>query len=263
MIQTSTHAAATTSPRFDTDPDITPSITRSHAYFDRESDSPRIVWWSAIVAGAVAAIALQVLFALLGTAIGLTVVAAANDAPEAGLSMGGAIYWLVTGLISLFVGGMIAGRMRGCADRGVSAMHGFLTWCTVTAISLWLLTMAGGAAVSGTLGMVGDAMGNRNANVQVNRPSNNQASNQSNYSNNSANSATDTTLRVSEEDAKEAAGHAATASWWTLIALVLGATVASLGGASASRNDNDRRIDRVRDHGSDRSDRTNTTRTNS
>jgi hypothetical protein len=61
-------------------------------------------------------------------------------------------------LISLFFGGWIAGQLSASTDRNAGAMHGFLGWCTVTVFSVVLLTMAGGSALGGSLGVVGSSM---------------------------------------------------------------------------------------------------------
>jgi signal transduction histidine kinase len=70
------------------------------------------ITWSSVIAGAVAAIAAQVLFATLGLAIGLSVPGTAE-----GIGIFAGIWWLVTGLISLFIGGWVAGRFAGVVNE--------------------------------------------------------------------------------------------------------------------------------------------------
>lgn len=204
-------------PRFETDYDEDVPVRNDLIV------SPRVTWWSAIVAGAFTAISIQVIFAVLGTAIGLSVFSGGEDALEAGLSIGAAMYWLVTGLISLFIGGYVASRMRNTANGRVGAIHGFLTWCTVTVLSMLLLAMAGGAAIGGSLAVVGDAMAANGGNERASL-------------NRDSDSMSRESRTVTEQERKEAAKNAAGASWWTLIALVLGATVASIGGRSGARD---------------------------
>ena len=227
----------TTAPRFETD------LHEETLYTQHPAPPARVMWWSSIIAGAVAAIALQVMFALLGTAIGLSVLGAADDAPEAGLSIGAGIYWLVTGLISLFVGGVIASRFRNTADGSIGAMHGFMAWCSVTVLSALLVAVASGAAIGGSLSVVGDAMAASTRGMQqsartvmndISGASNN-LENQSNTQSNTAGVANRANIdedarTITPQERKEAASDAALASWWTLIALVLGATVATVGG---------------------------------
>ena len=211
---------ATTKSRFETDAPETTTASYDPVVI------ARITWWGAIIAGALTAMSLMAIFAVLGTAIGLSVISATNDTPEEGLSIGAAIYWLITGLIALFLGGWLASYLRRTVDTGVGALHGFLAWCTVTVVSSVLLAMAGGTAIGGSLAAVGDAMQANNQNiVQRSVRDNGNRDGDSVY----------------EKQAKDAAKKAAGASWWTFAALVLGASVASLAGAAASRkNDYDR-----------------------
>ena len=95
------------------------------------------VEWAAIIAGAIVASALSFVLLTAGAAIGLSLVS-----PYAGRSAGGlaatmAAFWLVfVPILSLLIGGYIAGRMRGAADKGVGSdevdfrdgIHGLLVW---------------------------------------------------------------------------------------------------------------------------------------
>jgi len=201
-------STVTPAPRFD--PELEESTAASYDPVVRL----RTLSWGAIVAGALAALSLMAIFAVLGTAIGLSVISATSNTPEEGLSMGAAIYWLVTGLIALFVGGWIASRLRRANTAGAGAMHGFLAWCTVTVISTILLTMAGGAAIGGSLAGVGNSL---------------QAGSQSSGHSGNASGAGNSI------NTERAAENAARASWWMLAGLVLGASVASLAGSAGAR----------------------------
>src|SRR5690606_7383185 len=61
--------------------------------------------WGAILAGTVTAIASQIVLTVLGLAIGLTVVD--PSANQQGFGLGAGIWWLITGLVSLFLGGLV------------------------------------------------------------------------------------------------------------------------------------------------------------
>ena len=64
--------------------------------------------WGAIVAGAVAGLAIHLLLLMLCAAIGLGAIQpATDDNPVATFSLGAAIAWSVSALISLFLGGFI------------------------------------------------------------------------------------------------------------------------------------------------------------
>lgn len=159
MIQTQT---TTDTPRFET--------ARQHVAPGQDllMVTPRTTWWSAIVAGACAAMAIQVIFAVLGAAIGMSVISSSSSSvSDRALSLGAAVYWLVSGLVSLFIGGWVAGRLRLTADAGIGAMQGFLAWGLITILSAAMMATIGGAAMGGSLAMVGDSL---NANLRSNLP---------------------------------------------------------------------------------------------
>jgi hypothetical protein len=224
---TDTPAVPPTAARFETRYEDTSTIEHIVA-------PARLTRWGAIAAGALTAMSAQVIFAVLGTAIGLTVIGAADDTPEQGLSIGAGIWWLVTGLVSLFVGGWVAGRLCGYVDSFMTSTHGFLSWCTVTVLSALMLAMASGSALGGSLGMVGAAMG---ANTRTSeRPVNVDRSSGSSIDQDSRTVPSNAEVpQLTERERKGAAKNAAVASWWTLGALVLGATVATLGGRAGVR----------------------------
>src|SRR6186997_728014 len=65
------------------------------------------VSWGAIFAGAVMALAVYLVFTLLGGAIGLSV---SNDTDSETLSNGAAVWAVVTTIIALFVGGWVTSQ---------------------------------------------------------------------------------------------------------------------------------------------------------
>src|SRR3954468_16077185 len=74
----------------------------------------RRVSWGAIFAGLFVTIVIQLLFTLLGLAVGIVSMESMRD-QGAGhkLAMGAGIWLLVTGLISIWVGSCVAGRLCG------------------------------------------------------------------------------------------------------------------------------------------------------
>jgi hypothetical protein len=117
------------------------------------------VSWGAILAGAVAAIAVQVILGLLGLAIGLTTIEPTHEEqPLAGLGVGGVIWWILTTIIALFVGGAIAGRLAGVPRKLESAVHGGLAWGVVAIFTVMVVTSALNWAVSGAATLVGQSV---------------------------------------------------------------------------------------------------------
>ncbi|RYD83921.1 MAG: PhnA-like protein, partial [Verrucomicrobiaceae bacterium] len=89
------------------------------------------VSWGAIFAGALFALATQVVLTLLGLSIGLATIDPASGSTPAGstLGMGAGIWMLVSTIISLFLGGYIAGRLAGTFNGWI---HGLITWAACT-----------------------------------------------------------------------------------------------------------------------------------
>src|SRR6059058_5635247 len=75
--------------------------------------------WGAIFAGAVVALAVQLVLTLIGGAIGLATLSPATGQSPSGTALGlGAAIWLViSSLISLFVAGYVAGATRRHIQR--------------------------------------------------------------------------------------------------------------------------------------------------
>ena len=116
----------------------------------------RHVSWSAIVAGLVVAMIAQILFMLIGIAIG-----AASVEPARGLSAvedfgaGAAMWWIVTSLISLFLGAMTAGRLAGVVRKKDGALHGFLMWSAATVVTFLVAGTVLGGLFGGAFGALG------------------------------------------------------------------------------------------------------------
>ena len=115
--------------------------------------------WGAIFAGTVVAFVAQILFTLLGLAIGLTIVEPmTGQAPWEGVGIGAGIWWVVTALISLFLGGWTAGRLSGMPLRQDAMLHGVVVWGLITFISVFFAISGVGAVASGPIGTIQQAM---------------------------------------------------------------------------------------------------------
>jgi hypothetical protein len=120
----------------------------------------RRISWGAVLAGAVIVIAVQISLSLLGLGIGLsTVNPAAGDTPEAtSLGLGAGIWWVVSNLIALVIGGYVAARLSGMPLRGDGIIHGLLTWAVTLLITIYLLTTSIGSMVGGAFNIVGNTL---------------------------------------------------------------------------------------------------------
>lgn len=115
--------------------------------------------WGAIFAGLTTAVIIQMLLTLLGVGIGAATVNPLQErAPGEGLGVGAAIWFFVSSIIAMYVGGRVAGRFSDASLRKDRAMHGILMWAATTILSAAflasalssLLGSAAGSAAAGT-----------------------------------------------------------------------------------------------------------------
>lgn len=116
----------------------------------------RRISWGAIFAGTSVALATFLTLQILGTGIGAATLDLTGDAssPRA-YGIGAAVWWLVTGLISLFIGGWVAGRLGWLPTKLDRVLHGLTTWALFYVVMFYLLTTTLSALVGGGLSVLG------------------------------------------------------------------------------------------------------------
>lgn len=175
--------------------------------------------WGALIAGTVAAISTQMILTVLGIAIGVTTseVVSGADRVQAGMKTGAAIWWLASGTLSLFIGGCVVGRFAGMTRSPDVLLHGFTMWA-VTALFGFFVVTTGAGALYGTA-MNATYVGTQS--VRGGQPNT---------------AATDATGRAVSGPTgsligegmgvavttDEAQRYVRTASWWTLLGLLIG-----------------------------------------
>ena len=124
-----------------------------------QSPSVQRISWSAIFAGMVIAVAVQLLLSMLGVGIGLGLVEPmAGDTPGAGsFGIGAGLWWLVSNLIALVAGGYVAAWLAGNTLRFDGMLHGVVTWGITLLLTFYLLGSAIGGIMGGAFGMIGGA----------------------------------------------------------------------------------------------------------
>ena len=111
--------------------------------------------WSAVFAGVLVAIVTQMLLTLLGIGVGLGSIDPVEETnPAEGLGIGTAIWYIVSSLLSLFMGGWVAGRLASTPRLFDGVIHGVLTWCLVTLFTVYLLTTTVGRIIGGASSLV-------------------------------------------------------------------------------------------------------------
>jgi hypothetical protein len=197
--------------------------------------------WGAVFAGAIIALATQIVLALIGMAIGLATLSPATGDSPSGTALGtGAAIWLViSSLISLFIGGYIAARLAG---RFNGWLHGLVTWGTLTLLTLMLLTTAAGQLIGAASGLTNFAVSNSDKTSQLpaalQQPIE-QLKNQASQSGDQA-AAQTTDPQTREAQARDAGEKAAkggaVGTGAAAFAMILGAIAAALGGRTGERN---------------------------
>ncbi|CAN5451300.1 hypothetical protein BH23BAC1_BH23BAC1_17200 [soil metagenome] len=115
--------------------------------------------WGAVFAGLVVAIAVHIALNILGLGIGMGAIdPVADRQPLEGLGVGTMIWYALSLLISLFLGGYVAGRLAGIPRTMASVMHGVLTWALFTIVSVYILAATVGGIVGGVTGVAGEAV---------------------------------------------------------------------------------------------------------
>ncbi len=116
----------------------------------------RVMWsWSAVAAGTLTSLIIQVMLTMLGLGVGLiaTDVPTAANAPVA-VTTGAVLWFIASGIFSAFVGGALAGALTPYASDRARSGHALATWALASLIVVGasLLTVPGNVTVAGQLG---------------------------------------------------------------------------------------------------------------
>ena len=112
--------------------------------------------WAAVIAGAVVAIAVHLALTELCIGSGLAIYEPTDPQSSAtSVAAGTAVAWMASGLISIFVGSWVAGRMKRHGTRVEAAIHGSLVWAAGSILTLVLGTITLGALAGGAGSLLG------------------------------------------------------------------------------------------------------------
>jgi len=115
--------------------------------------------WAAVLGGLVAAMALQVLFMMLGAGLGFAIYnPVTNDNPVADLGTGAIMVQGLSAVFSLWFGGWVAGRFTPVASRSSGRLHGFLVWCAATVAGVIVVSGSAGWALGDLSKLVGGGL---------------------------------------------------------------------------------------------------------
>jgi hypothetical protein len=120
----------------------------------------RRISWGSVFAGVAVAMVTQMALNALGLAIGAASIepqlGATPTAPEFGA---GVVIWMAASiLLSLFLGGFVAGRMSGTVSHTEAGIHGVTTWAVVVLISAFIVTSGIGTILGGVANVLGSGL---------------------------------------------------------------------------------------------------------
>ena len=113
------------------------------------------VRWSAVIAGWAVGLATQLVFTLLGLAIGAWSIDLQDAEPAGGVPIGTGIWTGISMLISAFVGGYITARMSGSPLRSDGLYHGVIVWGVNWLVFAWLTTTVMATLLGGVFSAFG------------------------------------------------------------------------------------------------------------
>jgi hypothetical protein len=151
-----------------------PDTPRSRGDFDAPHMSPvtpaedartlliNRISWSAVLAGVVVALVMQLILNMLGVGIGAaTLDPMTEDNPSATtFSIGAGLWFSLSGILAALAGGYAAGRLAGKPKESTAGWHGLTAWALTTLVIFYLLTSAVGGILGGTYRAVTSALGN-------------------------------------------------------------------------------------------------------
>ncbi|MFA5038326.1 MAG: hypothetical protein WC732_01450 [Candidatus Omnitrophota bacterium] len=111
--------------------------------------------WGAIFAGTILVLLIEMALALLGMGIGLGAINPRDPSQMAAIGAGTVVWWIISGLIALFIGGMVTGRFSSAWTKSEGGMHGVIVLGMTTLIKVVFLATSLGVLLAGGMGLMG------------------------------------------------------------------------------------------------------------
>lgn len=112
--------------------------------------------WSAVAAGVIASLVVQVILVMIGFGVGLVSV----DANSATATAGWLVYawWVMSGIFAAAVGGYVAGLLSPTSDEGLKAVGGLVAWAIATLIVVGASGFSAGSSATAVSALGGPAV---------------------------------------------------------------------------------------------------------
>lgn len=149
---------------------MTTPASDSYAYAQPPIPYERLGFgWGAVLAGLAVAMALNVFFAEVGLWMNLGII----DRQSSGgaIVAVNAIAWVVSGLVALFAGAWVAGRMASARTVIEGSLHGIAVWAAGAVVMLLLAFSAAGVIGGGMISLVGKGLAGAGQLAEVVAPS--------------------------------------------------------------------------------------------
>lgn len=128
------------------------SLDPSIVVAERSSGLPlRRAGWSAVLIGAVVAIGLQLTFTVLGIAVGISAATGVATQRVSPISTSAGVWWLITGTISIAVGGVVLGMLWEDRSRRRLMFHAAALWGVVAIFGFSVIWSGAGIASNAAL----------------------------------------------------------------------------------------------------------------
>ncbi len=136
---------------------MTQFLEKEQEYFPKRGQSAIVsLSWGGIIAGVFAAVAIQLLFNLLGIGIGASSIdATRGDQPSQGMAIGAVIWFILSWILSLAIGAWVASQFSPSSNRRTGALQGFLVWSVASIVVVYLLSTAAGNLIGGAASVIG------------------------------------------------------------------------------------------------------------
>ena len=204
----------------------------------------RRVSWGAVFAGVVVGMAIQLLLALFGVAIGASVaIPAHGETAGKGIAIGTGIWLLISGIVAAYIGACVAAYLSASNRKSDRMLHGVLSWALATLVTAFVLGSALGGLVGSAMRVASSTVGGLSQGYALRMSGEGTAPGQWNAGVNAPSSQPrepmggagvpsgelrGTGAQAGETAAKAAAGGA----WWSFVMLLLGLGAAAFAGGT-------------------------------